>query len=138
MFQRLTAAEIPDRLRTMPEPEYYWLYILQVKNGNYYTGYTNNLERRYREHLRGACKYTRAFPPMKIARSWKIYADKGVLLKTESLIKRQQRKRKTLLINNPESLEELVWTKLNLKLTIESPEAAYIKAINLKGGDNCL
>lgn len=132
----MTAAGIPDRLRTMPEPEYYWLYMLQVKNGYYYTGYTSNLERRYKEHLRGSCKYTRAFPPLKIAQSWKIFAGKGILLKIESLIKRQQRKGKTLLINNPESLEELVWTKLSLKLKIESPEEAYIKAINLKGEDN--
>jgi hypothetical protein len=59
-----------------------------------------------------------------------------MLLKIESLIKRQRRKGKTLLINNTESLEELVWTKLSLKLKIENTEAAYIKAINLKGGDN--
>ena len=85
----------------------------------------------------GGCKYTRAFPPMKIARSWKIFADKGMLLKIENLIKRQRRKGKTLLINNPESLEELVWTELNFKVRIESPGAAYIKTINLKGGDNC-
>ncbi len=121
----------------MAEPEHYWLYILQVKNGYYYTGYTSNLERRYREHLRGSCKYTRAFPPLNIARSWKIFAEKGMLLKIESLIKRQQRQCKTLLINNPESLEELVWTKLSLKLKIENPEAAFIEAINLKGEDNC-
>ncbi len=122
----------------MPESEYYWLYILQVKNGNYYTGYTSNLARRYWEHVKGTggCKYTRAFPPLKIARSWKIFADRGMLLKIESLIKRQQRKSKTLLINNPESLEELVWTKLNFKLNIESPGAAYIKAIYLKGENN--
>lgn len=134
----MTDAGIPARLRTMPESGYYWLYILQVKNGNYYTGYTSNLARRYREHVMGTggCKYTRAFPPMKIARSWKIFADKGMLLKIENLIKRQGRKGKTLLINNPESLEELVWTELNFKVRIESPGAAYIKTINLKGGDN--
>jgi len=136
----LTSAGISAkvRIRTMAEYEYYWLYILQVKNGNYYTGYTGNLARRYGDHVKGTggCKYTRAFPPLKIARSWKIFADRGMLLKIESLIKRQRRKRKTLLINNPESLEELVWTKLSLKLKIEGPESAYIKAINLKGGEN--
>ena len=120
----------------MVESEYYWLYMLVVKNGYYYTGYTSNLKRRYKEHLRGTCKYTRAFPPLKIAQSWKIFADRAMLLKIESLIKRQQRKGKTLLINNPESLEKLIRTKLNFKLKIESPEAAYIKAIYLKGGDN--
>lgn len=133
----MTAAGIPARIKKMAESEYYWLYILQVKNGYYYTGYTSNLERRYKEHLRGSCKYTRAFPPLKIARSWKIFADKGMLLKIESLIKRQQRKSKTLLVNNPESLEELVWAKLNSKLRIENPGTAYIKTINSKGEDNC-
>lgn len=135
----MTDAGIPARLRTMPESGYYWLYILQVKNGNYYTGYTSNLAHRYREHVlgTGGCKYTRAFPPMKIARSWKIFADKGILLKIENLIKRQRRKGKILLINNPESLKELVWTELNFKVRIESPGAAYIKTINSKGGDNC-
>lgn len=122
----------------MSESEHYWLYILQVKNGNYYTGYTSNLARRYREHVMGTggCKYTRAFPPLKIVRSWKIFADKGILLKIESLIKKQRRRDKTLLINNPESLEELVWTKLSLKFKVENPRAAYIKTINLKGEDN--
>lgn len=46
----------------------YFVYILQCQDGTYYTGYTNNLENRIKEHnnsKRGA-KYTRYKRPVKL------------------------------------------------------------------------
>lgn len=34
------------------------VYIIKCADGTYYTGQTNNIERRFSEHLRGRCSYT--------------------------------------------------------------------------------
>ena len=36
----------------------YWIYILRLTNGNNYVGHTNNIERRFQEHLSGQSSYT--------------------------------------------------------------------------------
>lgn len=45
----------------------YHVYIIQCKDNTYYTGYTNDLDKRLKEHggIRGA-KYTRARKPVKL------------------------------------------------------------------------
>ncbi|QUW20670.1 GIY-YIG nuclease family protein [Sporosarcina sp. Marseille-Q4063] len=41
-------------------------YVLECKDGSYYAGYTNNLERRVRVHNEGkGAKYTRAKRPVR-------------------------------------------------------------------------
>ena len=48
----------------------YWVYIVQCSDGTYYTGYTNDLEKRLREHNSGkGAKYTRDRKPVKLV--WK-------------------------------------------------------------------
>ena len=43
----------------------FWVYILECANGGSYTGYTNNLQKRYQEHCEGkGAKYTRSFKPL--------------------------------------------------------------------------
>lgn len=81
----------------------YWVYILLCENGNYYTGYTTDLERRYREHLSGTykCKYTRSFKPLCIAQSWKIVGDKSAAMRLEKHIKQLSKKAKESLIVEP-------------------------------------
>lgn len=85
----------------------YYIYILECSNGAYYTGYTTNLDRRYQEHLEGSrkCKYTRSFPPVRMAASWKIGNDLSKVLKLEQKIKKLTRKDKERLIANSESIE---------------------------------
>nr|WP_322783660.1 GIY-YIG nuclease family protein [Fluoribacter gormanii] len=36
----------------MPE-KIYWVYILLCSNQSFYTGYTDNLEKRFQDHLSG-------------------------------------------------------------------------------------
>jgi len=44
-----------------------YTYILLCKDGTYYTGWTNDLEKRFHDHVVGkGAKYTRAHPPVKI------------------------------------------------------------------------
>lgn len=46
----------------------FYTYVLLCDNGTYYKGFTNNLERRYQEHLNGhGAKYTAKHKPIRIA-----------------------------------------------------------------------
>ncbi len=84
----------------------YWVYILLCENQSYYTGYTDNLERRYESHLKGTggCKYTRSFKPLKIAQCWQIKNDKLLAMQLERNIKKRSRIQKMELILNPDTL----------------------------------
>ncbi len=84
----------------------YWVYILLCSNQSYYTGYTDNLEKRYQSHLDGSgrCKYTRSFKPIKIAQSWLVEEDKLLAMQLERDIKKRSREGKIKLILNPQLL----------------------------------
>ncbi len=46
----------------------WYVYILECKNKTYYTGVTNNVEKRLADHNAGkGAKYTRAHLPVKLA-----------------------------------------------------------------------
>jgi putative endonuclease len=83
----------------------YWVYILLCNNQSYYTGYTDNLQRRYQSHLNGTggCKYTRSFKPLKIAQCWLINGDKRLAMQLEREIKKCTRQQKTKFILEPET-----------------------------------
>ena len=45
----------------------FYIYVLKsLKNGRHYTGYTNNLERRLKEHFSGQTKYTSQAGPFEL------------------------------------------------------------------------
>jgi putative endonuclease len=84
----------------------FYVYILCCENGSYYTGYTTDLKRRYREHARGTrkSKFTRSFKPLAIAQFWTIDSDKRLAMRVEKHIKKLTRKDKERLILRPELL----------------------------------
>lgn len=88
------------------ENQEYWVYILLCNNHTYYTGYTNDLDKRYQSHLNGTgkCKYTRSFKPIAIAQSWKIVGDKAKAMQLERSIKKLSRQEKESIIANPSTL----------------------------------
>ncbi len=46
----------------------YCLYIIECRDGTYYTGTTSNLELRWKQHCEGAgARYTREHPPKCLA-----------------------------------------------------------------------
>lgn len=97
----------------------YWVYMLLCENQSYYTGYTDNLEKRYRSHLNGTggCKYTRSFKPLKIAQCWLIKGDKLLAMQLEREIKKYSRKQKENLILHPETLSTHPTVSPGLSLT---------------------
>ncbi|MFI4918580.1 MAG: GIY-YIG nuclease family protein [Legionellales bacterium] len=84
----------------------YWVYMLLCNNNTYYTGYTNDLAKRYQSHVNGTgrCKYTRSFKPIAIAQCWKINGDKSMALQLERTIKKLSRIDKEKIIANPLTL----------------------------------
>lgn len=86
--------------------ECYWVYILHCENNTYYTGYTNNLMKRFDAHVAGTakCKYTQSFKPLYIAQSWEIKGPKALAMRIEREIKKLSRAQKELLIQDPSAL----------------------------------
>jgi len=66
----------------------FFVYILECRNGSYYTGITVDIAQRLRAHaggVRGA-KYTRAFPPRRLAAVWRL-PDRSSASRLERFIK---------------------------------------------------
>ena len=93
--------------------------MLEVKHGYLYTGYTTNLARRYWMHLNGkGAKYTRSFPPRRIAQCWRVLGSKSMAMKVEYYIKQQDRKKKALLVEKPEKLRKMISEELELEIDL--------------------
>ncbi len=72
----------------------WFVYIIKCVDGSLYTGFTNNLEKRFEKHKSGtASKYTRSHKPEKIV-FFKKFTSKIAALKKEREIKKLTRKEK--------------------------------------------
>jgi len=94
----------------------YFVYILECENGNYYTGYTNDIAKRFKTHSEGkkqGAKFTRSFKPKKIAACWQIAGEKNVAMKVEYFIKKHTRADKQIFIKFPETLKDHFCAKLD-------------------------
>lgn len=80
------------------KPSKWIVYILLCKDGSYYTGITNNLEKRLEAHNSGrGAKYTRSRTPVNVVFT-KTAKTKGLALKKELKIKKMKRIDKEKLI----------------------------------------
>ena len=76
-----------------------YTYILECKDGTYYTGWTNHLEKRLKEHNEGkGAKYTKARTPVKLL-YYEEFDSKEEAMKREYAIKQMKRKEKEKMIN---------------------------------------
>ena len=83
----------------------YWVYILRCDNNSLYTGYTDDLIRRYHSHKKGTgSKYTRSFKPKFVAQCWEITGEKGLAMQVEHQIKKMSREEKERVILVPSTL----------------------------------
>ncbi|MEH7335679.1 GIY-YIG nuclease family protein [Neobacillus drentensis] len=77
----------------MENNEHYF-YVLTCRDGSFYGGYTNNLERRLRLHNEGkGAKYTRGRGPVELT-FYKEFDNKTDALRAEYYFKRLSRKKK--------------------------------------------
>lgn len=73
-------------------------YMLKCSDGTLYTGWTNNLEKRLKEHNAGqGAKYTRGRRPVKLVYT-EIHDTKREAMQREAQIKKLTRKEKEALI----------------------------------------
>lgn len=77
-----------------------YVYIVECADGTFYTGWTNDLEKRIAMHSKGTgAKYTRGRGPVKL-RYYEVFEDKKDAMKREYEIKKLTRSAKMLLIDN--------------------------------------
>ena len=77
-----------------------YTYILECKDGTYYTGWTNNLEKRLKDHNDGkGAKYTKARRPVVLIYHER-FETKEEAMRREYAIKHMTRKEKEKLIEN--------------------------------------
>ncbi len=70
------------------------LYLIECRNGAFYAGITNDLARRYAQHVAGkGARYTRANPPVRLLGS-RPYPDRGAALRAEHAIRQLPRAEK--------------------------------------------
>ena len=81
----------------------FWVYVVQCRDGTYYTGYTNDLESRLRLHNKShGAKYLRGRGPVRLVYA-KIYRYHKNAVRAEAYLKRQTREYKKELIKIYES-----------------------------------
>jgi len=76
------------------------VYIIECNDGTFYTGWTNDLEKRLNDHNSGkGSKYTRARLPV-VLKYHEIFSTKEEAMKREYEIKKLRREKKIKLINS--------------------------------------
>ena len=80
-----------------------YMYILLCANGKYYTGSTNNLERRLIQHQNGeGANFTKKHLPVKLV-YWEEYARKDEAFYREKQVQGWSREKKEALINGKQN-----------------------------------
>ena len=75
-----------------------YTYILKCQDGSFYTGWTNDLEKRIQAHNAGkGAKYTKNRRPVKLI-YWEEYETKSEAMKREYAIKHMSRQEKEKLV----------------------------------------
>lgn len=77
-----------------------YTYILECKDGSYYTGWTNNLDKRLKDHNDGkGAKYTKSRLPVSLV-YYEEFRTKKESMRREYAIKRMTRKEKCRLVSS--------------------------------------
>ena len=113
--------------------------MLECDDASYYTGYTKNLVRRYRQHVEGKAgvKYTRTHKPVRIAQCWRLFGSVGTALKVEHYIKRKPRVIKDRFVANPAELKAGARKAIEQDLDIFTvdPQLVERKALAIEAED---
>ena len=82
-----------------------YTYVLECKDGTLYTGWTNNLEKRVRDHNEGkGAKYTKSRRPVRLVYH-EVFETKEEAMRREYAIKHMTRIEKEQMIHNESSME---------------------------------
>jgi len=76
----------------------YYVYLIECADGTFYTGYTKNLDRRLRLHMRGkGARYTKMHKPKRLVYSEELVSRSDAMRK-ERKLKRLRHRQKLKLI----------------------------------------
>ena len=76
-----------------------YVYMIRCKDGSLYSGWTNNLEKRFKNHCKGkGAKYTRGRGPLELV-YYEVFEDKREAMRREYEIKKLKKAEKEKLIN---------------------------------------
>ena len=79
---------------TEKKKENHYVYMVECADGSYYTGYTNNLEKRIKVHNSGkGAKYTKVRLPVRLI-YWECFESKQEAMRREWKIKQMPRRKK--------------------------------------------
>lgn len=82
-----------------------YTYVLQCKDGTLYTGWTNNLEKRLKDHNEGkGAKYTKSRRPVILAYH-EVFETKEEAMRREYAIKHMSRREKEKMIHKGQPVE---------------------------------
>ena len=92
----------------------YYTYMVRCKDNSIYTGMTNNLEKRIKEHVsKNGAKYTRTHNAIKLEIAWKS-KEKSLACKLEYYIKQLNKQQKENLIKG-EKLSKYLTGKVDCR-----------------------
>jgi putative endonuclease len=84
---------------------YFYVYVLRLSNGSYYTGYARDPLRRLARHAAGrGSRIARSFRPRALAGCWRVRGGRSEAMRVEAFIKSRPRAAKELLLRDPSSL----------------------------------
>jgi putative endonuclease len=106
--------------------KYLYVYILRCSDGSYYTGITNNPERRLEEHSVGLNKtsYTFSCRPLEMIYCER-FCDYSLAIRWEKRIKNWSRKKKEALIENN-------WDQLKIEAECKN-ETSHVNLLHKAG-----
>ena len=94
----------------------YYVYIIRCKDNSLYTGITNNLKRRVKEHItksKKCAKYTKNHIAMNLEAYW-ITEDRRLASKLEYQIKKLTKNEKEEIIVNKKKFNEYLSLKVDI------------------------
>lgn len=75
-----------------------YVYMIELENGSYYTGYTTDLQKRFEAHQnKTGAKITRSFRPVRMLAAWST-PERSTALRLEAAIKKLSRHEKTAIL----------------------------------------
>lgn len=99
-----------------------YVYMIRCADQTVYCGYTTDMARRWQEHVKRSpkCKFTRRLDkhPLRLAQCWAVDS-KSHAMKIECWIKKQNKKRKEGLLQQPDQLDQWFCQERDLIVTIE-------------------
>jgi putative endonuclease len=100
VYKRMLEGMQAKQAEEDPPTEPWWLYILECRDGTYYTGITKDLDRRLGQHNAGkASRYTRSRRPVELRYTERCDGRTAALVR-ECKVKALNRKAKEKLVNS--------------------------------------